>query len=903
MPSWLTHQRWPLILVAGCFSLYLVVLLSNAYQSQGQLRAAAEARLLVDTQQIAALMGDFMTDQRNVVLDLAESNELQTFLANKALGTSMHHDLNVNLAAIAEGFQRKIARKRLLGAPVYERILYFDETGVALFDSDAGAPLDMHFNADDGNARLFIDDEHGKIVATAPVDYRGTPGGVVVTASSLDLFLRYLSSSRDNLGLQRILVTGTGQAVTASGRTLLRGAPASALSNLTPKIIIALNDHPGLASTQLAEDFDLVLSVPVAETSLSVVTLLPKALLYDHISPQKFLYFAGAILFILFLATLGISRMHQRAVRAVALADRNRAELQGRKDDLIAEVMHRKTLERQLRESEERCRTYIKHTPEGVFVADLHDRFIEVNPSACAMVGYTRAELLAMRVTDLSPTSLASARVIMLKQVLRAQRKETQIGLRRKDGGDILISLRTIRLPGGVIMGFCADITQRKRTEEQIHRLAYFDPLTGLPNRRLLLDRLRQSMTIGKRNRMYSTLMMLDLDHFKNLNDTQGHDMGDRFLVEVGRRLRVTLRQADVVSRLGGDEYVVIADKLGTDESAAAAQAERIAEKVHHALAAPYLLAQGRATYHSSASIGVALFRGEDIAVDVLLKQADVALYQAKSAGRNTIRFFDPDMQAAIDARALMESALRRAIEGDELRLHYQAQVDRHGTLTGAEVLLRWLPADAASVSPNRFIPLAEETGLIIPIGDWMLKQVCAQLQAWRADARTRALTLSINVSARQFLQPDFIEQVRERIADFGIDATRLKLELNESVVLGRVDQIIARMRALRELGVGFSLDDFGTGYSSLSCLKRLPLDQVKIDRSFVSGVVHNENDAAIVRAILAMSGSLGLDAIAEGVETEEQHAFLLRHGCEHFQGYLFGRPAPIEDLSAPPLA
>jgi EAL domain-containing protein (putative c-di-GMP-specific phosphodiesterase class I) len=277
-----------------------------------------------------------------------------------------------------------------------------------------------------------------------------------------------------------------------------------------------------------------------------------------------------------------------------------------------------------------------------------------------------------------------------------------------------------------------------------------------------------------------------------------------------------------------------------------------------------------------------------------------VALYQAKNAGRNTIRFFNPDMQAAIDARAMMEAALRRGIQQNELRLYYQPQVDWHNNVTGAEALLRWLPPGSDPVPPVRFIPLAEETGLIIPIGVWVLEQACAQLKRWQSNSRTRALVLSINVSARQFHQPDFVQQVFTKIKQYDIDPSGLKLELTESVVLARVDEVIERMQTLKAMGVGFSLDDFGTGYSSLSYLKRLPLDQVKIDQSFIRDITHDQNDMAIVRAILAMSQSLGLDVIAEGVETEEQRAFLLKHGCEHYQGYLFGKPGPIEAFPPP---
>ncbi|NEX19488.1 EAL domain-containing protein [Thiorhodococcus mannitoliphagus] len=898
-----TPLRWLLLLVAVVFSFYLLLLLTNVYHSQRQLRAAAEARLLAESQQTATLIGDLLADQESFVIDLAKIHEIGTFLVNNALGMSMRYGLSTNLAAIEERFRSKLTQKRLLGADIYERILYVDEAQATLVDTDPDAALDPQIRSSDQEPHLMIDEAHGKIIASAPVRYRDKPGGFVITVSSLDLLSRYLTSSRVDLGFRQFLVAGSGQSLTDASRTLLDATQTRHLAALPPRRLIHVSELPSLATAPLAKDYDLVLRMPVAHSDLSVITVLPASLLYGHITSRGFLFFASSVPLILLFAALWLGRMRQRAQRLeadVLESNRNRAELQDRNDALTAEIFRRKTLEHQLRESEERYRTYIEHAPEGIFVSDNLGRLVDVNPSACVMVGYTRAELLTMAVTDLSPPDMVRTHADALEQVLANGRHELEIGLRRKDGTDIVGSLRAITLPDDLVMGFCVDITERKRAEEQIHSLAYFDPLTGLPNRRLLHDRLRQLMAGSDRNREYGAVMMLDLDRFKDLNDTQGHDIGDRLLAEVALRLVASVRREDTVARLGGDEYVIIAGELGTEESAAALQAEHIAEKVHRALDQPYALAEGRPAHHSSVSIGVALFCGRDLGVELLLKQADVALYQAKNAGRNTIRFFNPEMQAAIDARATLETALRRAIEHEELRLYFQPQVDQDGRVIGAEALLRWLPPGSAPVSPARFIPLAEETGLIIPIGIWVLEHACEQLRAWQANPQTGDLVLSINVSARQFHQPDFVDLVRDTIAASRVDARGLKLELTESLVLDRVDQVIGRMQTLKALGLGFSLDDFGTGYSSLSYLKRLPLDQVKIDQSFVRDLAHDQNDAAIVKAVLAMSQSLGLDAVAEGVETEDQRAFLVKHGCQQFQGFLFGKPVPIEDFPAP---
>lgn len=438
-----------------------------------------------------------------------------------------------------------------------------------------------------------------------------------------------------------------------------------------------------------------------------------------------------------------------------------------------------------------------------------------------------------------------------------------------------------------------------QQREAEIHSLAYFDPLTNLPNRRLLLDRLKHAMVTGNRSQTYGALLILDLDNFKTLNDTQGHDVGDQLLIEVARRLTAQVRQEDTVSRPGGDEFVVILENLDRDEQAAANQAEMIAEKVRQTLNRPYQLASAEQLHESTASIGMTLFHGDGVSTDVLLKQADVALYQAKDAGRNRLRFFNPAMQASIDTRTAMENALRQALARGELQLFYQPQVDQLGKIIGAEALLRWQRPGIGQVSPAQFIPLAEESGLILPIGAWVLEIACAQLSAWMEYAETRELQLAINVSARQFHQIDFVTQIAACLARSGIDPKRLKLELTESVVLDNVEEVIHRMQQIKALGVSFSLDDFGTGYSSLSYLKRLPLDQIKIDQSFVRDLSSDPNDAAIVRAILAMSDSLGLDVIAEGVETQAQHDFLHANGCTAFQGYLFGKPMPIADFEA----
>jgi diguanylate cyclase (GGDEF)-like protein len=392
-------------------------------------------------------------------------------------------------------------------------------------------------------------------------------------------------------------------------------------------------------------------------------------------------------------------------------------------------------------------------------------------------------------------------------------------------------------------------------------------------------------------------LVFIDLDNFKTLNDTLGHDYGDLLLKQVARRLLASVRKGDRVARLGGDEFVVILKDLDPEPARAARQAEKVCAKIHQAINQSYQLAGHE--HHVTPSMGVTLFGDHETTLDDLLKQADLAMYQAKASGRDTLRFFDPTMQQALDARARLEQQLREALRNQGFHLDYQPQVDRAGRIIGAEALLRWTDPEQGPISPAHFIPLAEETGLILPLGQWVLETGCDQLALWGRNSATAHLSLAINVSAQQFRQGDFVAQVREVIRRHAFAPSHLKLELTETLLLKDLDDTRKKMTALKQLGIGFSLDDFGTGYSSLAYLKRLPLDQLKIDQSFVRDLLANPSDAAIVNAILALAHSLELETIAEGVEYQDQQDFLLEHGCNAFQGYLFGRPGPAEVLSA----
>lgn len=441
------------------------------------------------------------------------------------------------------------------------------------------------------------------------------------------------------------------------------------------------------------------------------------------------------------------------------------------------------------------------------------------------------------------------------------------------------------------------DISLLKAAAEEIERLAFYDALTGLPNRRLLQDRLKHALAISARSGRPGALLFIDLDNFKMLNDTLGHDMGDLLLQQVARRLSACVREGDTVARLGGDEFVVMLTELGEEKHDALAQTEIVANKILATLTSPYLLKEHE--YRNSPSVGAVLFRDHEFDIEALLKQADIAMYQAKKAGKNTVRFFDPQMQANINARMKLEADLHRALAENRFLLHYQPQVGKNRVVFGAEVLIRCLHPESGLIPPKDFIALAEEIGLISQIGQWVLETACRQLKQWEADPKTRHLQLAVNVSPRQFRQADFVDSVVQILREIAIEPSRLKLELTESLVLDDIEDTIVKMHALRGFGVHFSMDDFGTGNSSLSNLRKLPIAQLKIDQSFVRDILDDPDDTVIVQTIIAMAKNLGMEVIAEGVETGAQRAFLEQHGCDAFQGYLFGKPMPIADFEA----
>lgn len=555
--------------------------------------------------------------------------------------------------------------------------------------------------------------------------------------------------------------------------------------------------------------------------------------------------------------------------------------------------------QRALAASEARYRTVFQTSLDSISISRVSDgRYIDCNQAFLDVMGFTREEVIGRTSLELNIWTHPLDRE-KLMEILRQTHhcRDLEAQFRRKDGEVIWgqMSASVIEIEGEpCVLSLSRDISAAKLAEKEIRTLAFYDTLTGLPNRRLVSERLRQCLVESARTKRRGALLFIDLDNFKTLNDTLGHTAGDLLLKEVARRLTRSVREADTVARLGGDEFVVIAENLSENKEEAATQAKLVAEKILEAARRTYVLADRECA--SSCSVGIALFGEGAEKIDDILQHADIAMYQAKAGGRNTMRFFAPALQAAIHTRASMEDDLRLALGSKQFELHYQPQVEE-GKIVGAEALLRWRHPERGLLGPDEFVPLAEETGLILPLGEWVLETACQQIAAWSQRGATAQMTVAVNISARQLRQPDFVEQVLRVLERTGADGRNLDLELTESMLVENLDDVIVKMTRLKEWGLRFSLDDFGTGYSSLSYLKRLPLNQLKIDRVFVRDMLVDLTSGTIAQIIISLGEAMGLSVIAEGVETEMQREFLAGLGCHAFQGYLVSPPLPVEDF------
>ena len=581
-------------------------------------------------------------------------------------------------------------------------------------------------------------------------------------------------------------------------------------------------------------------------------------------------------------------------VRSIGKTDRVDGQIV-RLYGIFQDITDRKDTERQLRLTQ----FAVEQFADEVYIIRDDISFQFVNDTVCRTLEYDRDELMTMNILDIDPVFNNMAEALASWQAIKDAGSITLESLHRTRSGRVYpveIHNNFIEYEGeGYVCSICHDITERKQAEEEITQLAFYDPLTQLPNRRLLLDRLQQALVASNRSKLYGALLFIDLDNFKALNDSLGHDKGDLLLQQVASRISAGVRKCDTVARFGGDEFVVMLTGVNGDFINAATQTQKIGGKILDRLNQAYDLAGY--DHHCSASIGITLFFGHSISLDELLKQADIALYQAKAEGRNTLCLFDAQMQSSINHQVALVNDLRHALVKNQFRLYCQIEVADQEKVIGAEVLLRWQHPVRGLISPVEFIPLAEDTGLILPIGLWVLETACVLLKSWEKNPDLQALHLAINISAHQFRQPDFVESLLKIMQDTGINPDRLILEITESMVLGDIQHAIAKMTELKRIGVRFAMDDFGTGYSSLAYLTRLPFDHLKIDRSFVQNIGVKPTDAVIIQTIIAMANELGMIVVAEGVETEAQHAFLQQHGCPVFQGYLFGRPMPLAEF------
>jgi diguanylate cyclase (GGDEF)-like protein/PAS domain S-box-containing protein len=789
-------------------------------------------------------------------------------------------------------------------------LAFFDGHGVMQVDvgSSSGAtPSTMATNLAD----IQIDQKRRLIVVSVPVLQKGKIRGTVKTVSNLNL-LSLLVSANDIGQPHEFLLGDDGEVLLPVGREhsaiVSQGSALAALPSGRIQPLSNLN-APELNGY-------LALRLPVGGSPLSILRLVSEDELYGRTLSPASVFYLGLLTTLLFMLAIGFERMRQNAARLeikFVESNRHRAELAENNLALSQEIRRREAIEADLQRqsraldksnSELRTAAAAFNAQEGMIVTDTKGVILSANRAFVGLTGCTIEELVG-QTANLFRSQERDAEFYrnMWNSVKMSGGWQGEMNLRTKSGENCArwLTISAVKNETGEVTNYVGsyhDISKLKHAEEKIQELAFFDQLTGLPNRVLLIDRVRQALNANIRNKSYGALLFIDLDNFKTLNDSLGHHMGDMLLKNAAQRISRCVREDDTVARFGGDEFVVLLANLGTQKAKAAAlQAEAVGEKILAAFTEAFQLDSYE--YPCTPSVGVTLFSPEDRNVDELLKRADLAMYDAKIAGRNGLRFFDPAMQTMITARAALETDLREDLKNERLLLHYQPQVDHEGKLLGAEALARWPHAQKGMVSPSQFIPVAESTGLILPLGALMLKTACRQLARWSADPATERLTIAINVSALQMRQKNFVEEVRVILEQTGANPHRLKIELTESTLVSNVDDVIAKMEKLKATGIGFSLDDFGTGYSSLSYLKRLPLDELKIDRSFVKDVLIDSNDAAIAQMIIALSKSLGLSVIAEGVETEEQYAFLAQHGQLNYQGYLFGRPLPPEDFES----
>lgn len=570
-------------------------------------------------------------------------------------------------------------------------------------------------------------------------------------------------------------------------------------------------------------------------------------------------------------------------------------------EDNIALLINDKTKEFHDKKSLKLAAQVFENSLEGMIITDENNIIIDVNQSFTMITGYTKADAIGKH-TKLLQSGMHDKQFYekMWHSIKELGTWSGEVWNRNKFGTIYpeYLTITSIKDETGQItnyIGAFVDITNRKKSEEEITRLAFYDPLTNLPNRRLFKDRLKQSMTSSSRNGKYSAIVFIDLDNFKNINDTLGHEAGDELLIKLSTRIFTCVRGFDTVARLGGDEFVIILEGLDENEVVASVHAEKIANKILDSMRFDFDIKNN--TIYTTCSIGIALYKDFQFSEDELLKRADLAMYESKKCGKNNVHFYDPKLQHAINTSLLIHNELIEGLKSNQFELFYQIQVNHDAKPVGVEALLRWNHPIKGLILPNEFIPIAEDTGFINLIGDWVIESACKQLQAWQGSEITNHLVLSINISSKQLQQFDFVEHMISSVKRYNIDPKLLNVEITETTLINNFSDVTEKIQALRSFGVQFALDDFGTGYSSLSYLSSLDVDFIKLDKSFVSKIQPKLGQNAIINAVISIAKSFNIQIISEGIEDAYQFNYLVNHGCQFFQGYLFSKPLPVKQL------
>ncbi len=868
-------------LIVGLFAVYSLVLLAILLSSQNTLRDATESRLVADSQRRASVIAGFLEERSLHVQELAKSRELHDYLTNKDLGMSMRYGLRVNVQAIQRKLDDALYRSSLRGQPVLVNLAYHDEAGELLV-SVGSAHSSANSQTAGVDPALAVDTTAGRYEISVPVVFRGQMRGVVRAEGELAMLSALLIAEqrRDSDIEYAEVVTDGGGRILASPLSGLgpAGLPRR-LGGLEDGRILPLDPAVGFSDTPHAL---MALRVPINGLPMSLVTVVSRNQLYGQLASPVFMTSVALIPFVLLIGLLAYESTRERSVRLkdrAEASERDRARLVDDNAELA------------------RLAAVFTHTREGVLITDANGVILEVNDALCRITGYPRDEVIGNK-----PSMFRSGRqgpefYEEMWSRLRTQGYWSGEIWNRGRSGELFVVLQTVssvRDENGRIAQFVAvftDISAQKAYQAQLEHVAHYDALTGLPNRTLLADRMRQAMTQAQRRKTLVAVAYLDLDGFKAVNDEHGHDAGDRLLVTVSERMRAVLREGDTLARLGGDEFVVLLLDLPNTEACAPTLLRLLA-------AASRAVQDHDGVLQVSASIGVSIYpQAELMDADQLLRQADQAMYQAKLAGKNRFHMFDLAQDRA--ERGLHESVerIRKAIVSEELVLHYQPKVNmRSGVVVGVEALVRWQHPQRGLMPPADFLPLIEALPLGTELGDWVLNTALRQLDAWQRAGLN--LSLSLNVTAHQLQQAGFFEHLLTRLACYPeLDASRLELEVLESGALNDLAQVSRIMKSCRSVGVGFALDDFGTGFSSLTYLKNLPAQTLKIDRSFVRGVLDDADDQAIIEGVLGLARAFRRQPVAEGVESVAHGVRMLELGCQLAQGFAIAPPMPAEAI------